>query len=261
MENNELTKEQIEILTGTLLGDSSLQFMSKKAKTPIYTCTHGKEQKDYAELKAQKLGASITERNRFDKRTEKIYESYYVWSKTNPYFLKIYDKLYKNKKKVITNEFLENFTDVSLAYLYMDDGYTSQKTAFICTDAFDDDSIFVLIKFLEKKYSITFRKVRGNRIRLAFRDRIRFCNLIEKHMMDNLKYKLPPKEEPLSTIDNYKKDTKQIITELQELYGTRFDYSLVEYINISTPICLIENGEKIWRKPSNLLKPKYKRKK
>ena len=252
-EKDILSQEQIEILTVTLLGDSSLQFFSKDAKTPAFSCTHGKEQESYATLKAKKLNGTVKKRNRFDKRTNKIYESYCITTKTNYYYKDLYKNLYKDGKKVITQDFLKNFTDISLAYLYMDDGYTSHGTAFICTDAFDQESLDIFIKFLNEKFSLIFRKTSRNRIRLSFRSRINFCNLIEKFMLDELKYKLPPKEVPLSLKNNYKKTTEEFILELRKIYGDKYDYSKVNYVNNKTPVCLIESGEQVFKTPLQLL--------
>ena len=65
------TQEQIEILTGTLLGDSSLQYYpNHRWKSPKFKCDHGNSQEEYANLlytKLQSLGSSIKKYNRIDK--------------------------------------------------------------------------------------------------------------------------------------------------------------------------------------------------
>lgn len=59
--------------------------------------------------------------------------------------------------------------------------------------------------------------------------------------------------------------TDEFITRLKELYGNKYDYSKVEYINTNTPVCLIchekditgtEHGE-FYPTPNNLLKGNY----
>lgn len=54
----------------------------------------------------------------------------------------------------------------------------------------------------------------------------------------------------------YKRKTKeQFISEAQALYGNRYDYSKVEYINACTKVCIIcpKHGE-FWQEPCNHLK-------
>ncbi len=188
-----LTKLQKEILCGTLLGDSSLIYPSKKSLTPVFYCEHSEKQKDYAFLLADNLNAICKERNRFDKRTNKIYKNFIITTKTNLEYIEIYNKLYINGKKCITKEFLENFTGISLCYLFMDDGYVSHNTMFLCTDAFDEQSCDNLINACIEKFDIHFKKNKHEnniRLRLMFKDREKFINLISPYIIESLKYKL-----------------------------------------------------------------------
>ena len=258
-----LTTKQKQILCGTLLGDSSLQYMSKKSITPIFTSCHCFEQENYAKLLAKELNGKCVKRKRYDKRTNKTYTSFYVTTKTNLEFVSMYNNLYKDNKKIITQKFLENFTDISLAHLYMDDGYMSHKTAFICTDCFNEESCDILIKFLKEKFDLTFRKnihEKKIRLRLSFNDRIKFRNIIEPHLLPDFFYKLPPKEKSNALRNNYKKTTEEFIKELESFYGDKYDYSKVRYVNNTTPVCLIEKNTKkeIYRKPMYIIKKSKK---
>ena len=154
------TQEQLEILTGTLLGDSSLQYYpNHRWKSPKFKCDHGDLQKEYANLlynKLQSLGSSIKKYNRIDKRTNKKYITYCVSTSSNPYFLNMYNQLYSTGKKEICLDFLKNFTIKSLAYLYMDDGYADQNTAYICTDSFSDKSKRILVEYIKSKFDLHF---------------------------------------------------------------------------------------------------------
>lgn len=66
------SQEQMEILSGTLLGDSSLQYYPKyRWKSPKFKCDHGEKQKEYAKLlhsKLESLGSSLKRYERVDKR-------------------------------------------------------------------------------------------------------------------------------------------------------------------------------------------------
>lgn len=191
------TQEQLEILTGTLLGDSSLQYYpNHRWRTPKFKCDHGGSQEEYANLlysKLHSLGSSIKKYNRIDKRTNKEYITYCVTTSSNPYFLNMYNQLYSTGKKEICLDFLRNFTIKSLAYLYMDDGYADQKTAYICTDSFSDESKRILVKYIEKKFDLHFSIVNHGkyyRLRLSQYDFPRFKELIGSYVIKSLRYKL-----------------------------------------------------------------------
>lgn len=192
------TQEQLEILTGTLLGDSSLQYYpNHRWRPPKFKCDHVSSQKEYAVLlctKLQSLGSSIKIYNRIDKRTDKEYIIYCVSTYSNPYFLDMYNQLYSTGKKGICLSFLKHFTIKSLAYLYMDDGYADQNTAYICTDSFSDESSKkILVKHIKREFGLHFSIVNHGkyyRLRLSQYDFPKFKELIEPYMIESLKYKL-----------------------------------------------------------------------
>lgn len=191
------TQEQLEILAGTLLGDSSLQYYpNHRWKSPKFKCDHGGSQEEYANLlrdKLKSLGSSVKKYIRVDKRTNKEYITYCISTPSNPYFFNMYNQLYSTGKKEICSDFLKNFTIKSLAYLYMDDGYADQNTTYICTDNFSDESKRTLIEHIEKKFSLHFSVVNHGkyyRLRLSQYDFPMFKELIEPYMIESLKYKL-----------------------------------------------------------------------
>ena len=193
----ELTQENKEILCGTLLGDSSIQYYKKyRWAAPIYKCDHGENQKEYAELLAYKLSnlnITFKEYYRLDKRTNKMYTTYCVKSACNPTLFEYYNELYNTGKKEITSKFLENFTIKSLAYLYMDDGYADQHTAYICTDNFSEESKKILKEYLKKVFNLHFSIVNHGkyyRMRLSQCDFPRFCELVKPYIIKSLQYKL-----------------------------------------------------------------------
>ena len=193
----EPTQEQKEILCGTLLGDSSLQLYPKYGwKSPIFKCDHGLKQEDYAQLlynKLHSLGSKIRKYKRYHPVAKKEYVTITVTTASNPYYLKMYNQLYSTGKKQVTEDFLQNFTIKSLAYLYMDDGYADQNTAYICTDSFSDKSKQILVNYFEKEFSLHFTIVNHGkyyRLRLSQYDFPKFVLLLEPYVIDSLKYKL-----------------------------------------------------------------------
>lgn len=191
------SREQLEILTGTLLGDSSLQYYPQYGNTaPMFKCDHGKNQYEYTNLlyeKLQSLNSSFKTYKRKDKRTNKEYTSYIVTTTNNPYFHTMYNQLYSSGKKEISSEFLNNFTIKSLAYLFMDDGYANQKTLFICTDCYSYESVLNLRNHIENNFNLKFSIVKHEnyyRLRLSQCDLLRFKELLNPYIIESLKYKL-----------------------------------------------------------------------
>ena len=193
----ELSQENKEILCGILLGDGSLQYYPNyRWKSPIFKCDHGSAQKAYAESicnKLSNLGTTLKEYHRIDKRTNKEYTTFTVKTRANQALLPLYNELYSSGTKQITKSFLENFTIKSLAYLYMDDGYADQKTAYICTDAFSQESKEILVQHLKDNFNLNFSIVNHGkyyRLRLSQYDFGRFCTLVSPYIIESLKYKL-----------------------------------------------------------------------
>ena len=173
-----ISQEQLEILTGTLLGDSSLQ-LTGHGVNPLFTTFHGEQQRDYMQHlynKFESLNAKYKEYTRIDKRDLKERVTISIITSNNPEFKPLYNILYdpNTKKKIITEKFLENFTIRSLAYLYMDDGYFCRGTAFISTDSFDEQSRQNLINHCLSKFDLLFRhdrrKENSYRLRLSSYD-------------------------------------------------------------------------------------------
>lgn len=193
----EPTQEEKEILCGTLIGDGCLQYYPKyRWRAPIFKCDHGKDQKEYAEMMCSKLNnlrATIHEYIRVDKRTNKEYVIYTVKTPVNPCLFDFYNTLYNSGKKEITEEFLTNFTVKSLAFLYMDDGYADQRTAYICTDSFSDKSKEILVNYIYKTFKLKFNIVNHGkyyRMRLIRKDFPKFCSMVKPYMIPSLYYKL-----------------------------------------------------------------------
>jgi transposase len=189
--SSKLSQYQLEVMVGTLLGDSSLR---KEFKNPKFSCEHGYAQKDYAFHKYEvfkSLGASYREstRSTIDSRTGIYYKSAIVSCPANPEFLPLYNHLYKDKK-VITLEFLKNFTAVSLAYLFMDDGCKSNGTVAICTNCFTISELELFVNFLKTKFNLHFNIHKNNTIYLQTRDFKLFVSIVFPHLLESFYYKI-----------------------------------------------------------------------
>lgn len=188
-----LTDFQKQVLIGTLLGDSSLR---KPNMNPSFSCAHGAKQKDYSEHLAKifdSLGAKCCyhKRNIKDKRNGILYEDYTVSIPTNPSFLKYYNAFYSTGKKVIPIDLLkEEFTEVSLAYMFMDDGTKTRSSYKIATNCFAKENVEEFQELLKNKWGIETSIHHDNGLYIMTKSAALFKYLISPYICDCLKYKL-----------------------------------------------------------------------
>lgn len=187
-----LTKKQLSILTGTLLGDGSLR---KPNINPNFSCEHGIKQLEYCkwkyeELKSLNANFSIYKRKTIDKRNGKLYESAICRIPANSEFLPLYENLYINGTKQITKKFLENFDELSLAVMFMDDGCKHHNSISIATNCFSEENLILFTKFLKKKFNLEFHICSDHSIYLLTKDFECFKELVLPYMHSSLLYKL-----------------------------------------------------------------------
>jgi hypothetical protein len=182
----QLSDYQKQMLIGTLLGDGSIQ--ERKTATLIFG--HCAKQEAYLRYKIEilkELDFWFKGYNIYDKRTNKFYPQFKATSKSNPILLDYWSLLYKDGKKRITDSVLENFTEVSLAFLYMDDGHRN-RTIALCD--FPDEDLTRFKNFMYDKWkietSITAQK--SIYIKAAFVPK--FDGLIRPHVCESMLHKL-----------------------------------------------------------------------
>lgn len=231
-EDKNFTKEQYEIIYGTLLGDSSLQLFSKNSTTPALTSCHGEKQKEYSFLLSEKLDGKCKRRERYDKRTKKTYVSYDVRTLSNINLLPIYNELYKTGEKQVTREYAKKLTPRSLAFWFMDDGYHHENTFILCTDSFNEESCDILCNTIYENFGITYRKMKHGknfRLRLIFDDRKKFIELISPYVIDCMKYKLDVDITYKPHTRNFRLTTETFIEKARKIHGDKYDYSRTVY--------------------------------
>jgi len=111
----------------------------------------------------------ISLRSSIDKKGYKHKYAYYCNHKL-PYFYKI---IYREGKKTITPELLNNFNEVSPSFFYMDDGSLSlrkykdkngdwtgsykSREIYLCVHSFGLNKVKAFIKILKDKFGLGFR--------------------------------------------------------------------------------------------------------
>lgn len=153
-------------LIGIILGDASM------TQPNMLYIRHGGQQLDYVNEKVDFLEdymEPLSLRSSIDKKGYKYRYAYYRNRKL-PHFYKI---IYKNRRKTITPELLNHFDEISLSFLYMDDGSLSlrkykdkngnwtgsykSREIYLCTHSFSLNGVRMFIKMLKDKFDLRFR--------------------------------------------------------------------------------------------------------
>lgn len=190
----DINNRQMEILTGTLLGDSSLR-LGVGAKNPSFSCEHGKKQLEYCFHKFKEFESIEAKfkthiRKTIDKRTGIFYESETVkiGAKTN--FMDMYKNLYILGKKRITKEFLINFSEISLAYLFMDDGSKYKNGYCLALMSFEKEDLEILRIFFINKFGIDFSIYKNGLIYIPSKFKTKFTELTLQYIHPTMMYKM-----------------------------------------------------------------------
>jgi len=106
--------------------------------------------------------------------------------------MNIYQNIfYKNKIKIIPIEYLkQNFTNISLAFLFMDDGNKNGKTINLNMQSFTLDELNQFVNFLKDKFNLEFNIKKDKTLYLKYKSRTIFYNLVQDYIIDKMKYKL-----------------------------------------------------------------------
>lgn len=186
----DITKIQHEFFAGCMLGDGNMK-IPKGCKNAMFQCQHGPNQYEYNKWKSEilkSLGAKFYTYTRKtpSKKTGKIYESNITITNCNPNITYFYNMLYSTGKKKITDEILNNFTEFSLAILYMDDGSKTtndeNSSYTIASCGFDKESLIKFQKFLYNKFHIETTITLDNRIYIKVNSRNLFEYLITPYI-------------------------------------------------------------------------------
>lgn len=124
-------------------------------------------------------------------------KQYWFSTKVHPYFKELRKEFYINNLKIIPSNLFHQFTEVSLAFLIMGDGYwdNDSKTVYICTECFTLEEVHIQLNVLRYKYKLVASlKKRNNGFRIRFSSRgnnlLLLRNLVTPHLHKSMLYKL-----------------------------------------------------------------------
>jgi len=192
-----LTKEELEIICGTLLGDSTIRYVHKGCKFPNLTFTHGLNQREYFDFLSNKLvnlKSSVKEYDsKYIRTNREIAKRLVFTGKNMKCLVDIYNSFYPDNKKIIPMAFVEKyFTKRSLYYLFMDDGsYDVSKNSYIInTQCFSYENLQEFVSFLFKKFNLEFNIKTDRSLYLKHvSNDIMYKILSDNNECDSMKYK------------------------------------------------------------------------
>lgn len=149
-----LTQEQWEIIYGGLLGDMNISKTEKLARLAINQGGIHEAYFDHLCSKFSGLLGKINKTPRYDKRTKKYYNKFCVRFLAHQIYLDLYNKIYPNGVKTISQEWIDQITWRSIAYWFMDDG---AERGLFATNSFTLEGVQMLQKMFLDKFNIRTR--------------------------------------------------------------------------------------------------------
>jgi len=194
-----LTKRQIEILLGTLLGDGRLQSQSNRSAR--LRIEHSLKQKFYVLWKYQEFENIMESKPpEIMERRNPIFGKTYWYlhcESLNRTELKwFYNLFYRGKRKVIPKELKDLLKSrLSLAVWYMDDGYyyRKDKNAYIYLSNYSKKEFQLLQKILRKNFDLDthlYRKKKGYCFYFPVKETEKLIKLVKPYILKGFKYKI-----------------------------------------------------------------------
>lgn len=196
-----ITPEMDSVIVGTLVGDAWVGYVHKDCKYPKYECSHTEKQKDYLLTIHEKLKPIMTptiveypEKEKTIGGKKSICSKYYsIGSRNCECLIPYREAFYPMGKKIIPIDFIKNrFTDMSLAYWFMDDGGKdkSSNSYILNTQGYTIENIQEFTEFLKEKFGLLFSIKKDKSLYLKHCCNKTFTDLISDYITHDLQYKL-----------------------------------------------------------------------
>lgn len=189
-----LTKNQREIIAGTLLGDGHLETQDN-GKTYRLKIEHCDAQAQYLAWLYQELRSWIPSKPYTKTKNGNVYVGVRTFSHKS---LTTYGKIfYRNGKKILPKAMEKLITPLSLAIWFMDDGSlksTRHRTYVIHTLGYSRKELEEVQKILLKKFNLStsLHSQKGKYWRLYIQSKSadKFKQIIEPYILPSMRYKL-----------------------------------------------------------------------
>lgn len=198
-----------EVFTGLILGDSNLRMNGYQAHLQTSSNNYFLMLHLYELFNPLGIvGVKPKEYSYLDKRTDKIYTSYYLATYTLEFFTNLFNKWYIKKDgkniKILIPNLDELLTPIALAYWIAGDGSYNIRTGqhTLCTDCFSYEEVLRLRTILYYKFNLisTDSPVKTGlyRILLSRKESLKLQDLVKDHIPPMMAYRIGlnlPKED------------------------------------------------------------------
>ena len=184
-----LTQKQKSIITGSLLGDGSLQ-LQKGRSNAFLAFNHALAYKEYVDWKYKHLANLVGTPPKARKGNGKRM-AYRFTTLSFPELTALYRKFYDGNKKIIPKDLI--LSPLALAVWFMDDGCKCRNSLYLNTQGFDLSDQNKLQEILRNQWSIdtTLNKDKKYyRIRIRAKDVDRFKKIVSPFILSLFYYKL-----------------------------------------------------------------------
>lgn len=197
-------KEIYPILYGMALGDASFSKENRPSKNYTFSdninisFSQSKKQLEYLKFKLSLFGNDNCKlyEGKSGYCDNKVYNSYI---KSDFLISKHFnDIMFKGRTKIITKEFCNLLTPVSLAFWYMDDGTLRNKESKpqikLSSCAYSYDENVLLVDCLNKRFGIDCHLIKDKQyysIYITVQGTERFLQLVAPYIHPSMRYKLP----------------------------------------------------------------------
>ncbi len=193
-----LNKEEHDLFIGSLLGDASIR---QREKNSCFRVSHSLKQKEYINMKLNILkNFKISE---FSERARLINKRLVVMinlsTKTHPIFNYYRNLFYKNGRKRVIQQILNQLNPRSLAIWVCDDGSYDNRQGYIilCTNSFTLEEHQLMKRFFKKKFkldpTIGFRDGKYYYLRFKQEDSGKLIKIIKPFIPKSMSYKIGEK--------------------------------------------------------------------
>lgn len=183
---------QYSALIGTMLGDMFIG-IEKKGFEAHGSFAHSLDQEQYCLHKSnlfKDFDGVLSYKSNKDKRTGKTYYSVFRKLNCNPLLTELQKIFYKDRIKIIPDLIYSDFNEISLAYLFMDDGCHHKNGYYISLCNFTLNDLKFFCKFLKEKFNLKCTVHRQKQIYIWKESISTFNKLVSPYIINNLKYKL-----------------------------------------------------------------------
>jgi hypothetical protein len=193
-DRSELSQEQRDVLTGTILGDASL---AKHGRFHRLFVKHKLAHESLAMLKYDAFREFISMApHRFDQRLRgKRYPCVQFVTRTNPVFSRWHSHFYEDRTKVVPEDISRLLTPRAVAIWLMDDGAADYAGVTFQTHSFSREETDRLAAALRAEHQLRTR-VRANRggwvVYVIAESVPRLRDLVAPYVLPEFEYKLVP---------------------------------------------------------------------